>query len=63
MMEIYVQMVNETMLSILVVMVIAVVGCIYLAFYEENVEVDEKSAFHSKSFDEMGKETWNWGRK
>lgn len=51
------------MLLLMFACVIAVVGCIYLAFYEENVEVDEKSAFHSKSFDEMGKETWDWGDK
>lgn len=65
MMEIYVQMVNETMLSILVVMVIAVVGCVYLALYDEtDVEKVERPAFHSKSLDEMKKnETWNWGRK
>lgn len=62
-MAVYIQMVGETMLLPMFECVIAVVGCIYLAFYEENVEVDEKSAFHSKSFDEMGKETWDWGDK
>lgn len=62
-MTVYTQMVSETMLSLLAVMVIAVVGCIYLALYEEADAEDEKSAFHSKSFDEMGKETWDWGDK
>lgn len=63
-MAVYIQMVGETMLLLMFACVIAVVGCIYLALYEEADAEDEKSAFHSKSLDEMKKnETWNWGRK